>query len=251
MLKVKIGLTLASRQKILSRLATGIRTAGVVALLIASIQSSEAQSFDTSKMVGFKVLTAEDGAITASDVVVIRYDGPIAFPMAENLLAIWQQIENNGRFRKVILRLNSPGGTQPHGEAVIDVLREIRQGVELVTLVAENDLCASMCVPIFIQGDTRVASPASAWMFHGATRHLSNIPSLSMTMRFIGYFRERKVGTSFLDLLVQHSYLTSPGEYWLAGKELAEMSDIVTGLAPNWKPLQADPGPFAGVRSGV
>ena len=34
-------------------------------------------------MVGFKVLTAEDGAMDARNQVVIEYAGPINFPMAD------------------------------------------------------------------------------------------------------------------------------------------------------------------------
>jgi hypothetical protein len=49
-------------------------------------------AFDTAKMVGFKVLTAEDDAMSADDMVVVRYDGPIAFPMAANLREIWSEI---------------------------------------------------------------------------------------------------------------------------------------------------------------
>jgi len=48
---------------------------------------------------------------------------------------------------------------------VISVLRE-RQQVRLITLVNEHDLCASMCVPIFLQGDIRYADPATSWIFH-------------------------------------------------------------------------------------
>ena len=135
-------------------LAAGLLTAG------ATTSHALLFSFDLSKMVGFEVLTAEDGAMEATDMVVIKYDGPIAFPMAKNLQAIWSEIQKNSRFRTVVLRLNSPGGAQAEGEEVISILREIRQHVHLLTLVGEHDLCASMCVPIFIQGETRFASPA-------------------------------------------------------------------------------------------
>ena len=104
-------------------------------------------------MTGFKVVTAEDGAMAATDLVVIEYDGPIVFPMAENLREIWTEIKKSSRFHKVALRLNSPGGTDLHGLEVIGVLREMRQQVQLMTLVNEHDLCASMCVPIYLQGD--------------------------------------------------------------------------------------------------
>src|SRR5689334_18704624 len=68
-------------------------------------------SFDTAKMIGFNVVTAEDGMMSAADLVVIEYKGPIVFPMAENLREIWSEIRKNARFQRVALRLNSPGGT--------------------------------------------------------------------------------------------------------------------------------------------
>ena len=202
-------------------------------------------------MVGFTVLTSEDGAMQANDMVVIKYDGPIAFPMAGNLREIWDEIARNPRFKTVVLRLNSPGGTQNEGEAVMQILGEIRDHADLVTLVAEHDLCASMCIPLFIQGESRHASPASVWMFHGATRSMSNIPSLSLTMRYVDYFKERAVGAKFIASLISKDYLVTPGEYWIAGVELATESDIVTKLDPNWKPLDPDPGPQPGIASGV
>lgn len=192
-------------------------------------------------MVGFNVVTAEDGAMDAKDMVVIEYTGPIDFPMAVNLREIWNEVSKNDLFQRVVLRLNSPGGTEADGEEVIAVMREIRERVTLMTLVAEHDLCASMCIPIFIQGEIRHASPASAWMFHGATRRMSNIPSLSMTMRYLDYFGDGDVGVAFVNSLVEKNYITTPGEYWLSGSELAVVSDIVTKLDANWKPLDPNP----------
>jgi hypothetical protein len=225
-------------------------TFGLVTMTSSSI-NAHPFPFDTAKMVGFEILTAEDGAMDATDMVVIKYDGPIAFPMADNLREIWDGIAKTSRFRTVALRLNSPGGTQAEGEEVISILREIRQHAKLVTLVGEHDLCASMCIPLFIQGETRFASPASAWMFHGAALYMSNIPCLSMTMRYVDYFKDRDVGTTFVNTLVEKKYLLSPGEYWISGDQLALQSDIVTKLAPSWKPAEPNPGPVPSFRSGV
>src|SRR5215475_5498491 len=90
-----------------SRILNGI---AACAFLVAGAAEADAHPFDldTSKMIGFKVLTAEDGAMSAKDLVVIEYDGPIVFPMAENLRAIWNEIKKDSRFERVALRLNSP-----------------------------------------------------------------------------------------------------------------------------------------------
>src|SRR5262249_31310474 len=189
-------------------------------------------SFDTAKMIGFNVVTAEDGMMSATDLVVIEYKGPIVFPMAENLREIWSEIRKNARFERVALRLNSPGGTDLHGLEVIGVLREMRQQVRLMTVVNENDLCASMCVPIYLQGDTRYAGPATSWMFHGAARELSNIPVLAPTLRYFDLFKERGISASFTSFLFDNNYVTSPGAYWISGYELAAKSNIITKLLP-------------------
>jgi hypothetical protein len=169
--------------------------------------------------------------------------------MADNLREIWAEIRKSGRFHRVALRLNSPGGTDLHGLAVIAVLREIRERVHLITLVNEHDLCASMCVPIYLQGEDRYAGPATSWMFHGAVRELSNIPSLPATLRYFDLFKERGVEGRFTDFLFENRYVTSPGAYWISGYELAEKSNIITKLLPNWQPQDADPGPAVGFRS--
>jgi hypothetical protein len=106
-------------------------------------------------------------------------------------------------------------------------------------------------IPLFMQGETRFASPASAWMFHGPSLYMSNIPCLSMTMRYVDYFKDRDVGTAFVNSLVDKSCLLSPGEYWISGNELAAQSDIVTKLAQSWNPAESNPGPVPGFRSGV
>jgi hypothetical protein len=221
------------------------------AFLVAGAPQAGAQPFaiDTAGMTGFKVVTAEDGAMAAKDLVVIEYDGPIVFPMAENLREIWTEIKKTSRFHKVALRLNSPGGTDLHGLEVINVLREMRGQVQLMTLVNEHDLCASMCVPIYLQGDVRYAGPATSWMFHGAAKALSNIPSLPATLRYFDLFKERGIDASFTAFMFDNRYVTSPGAYWMSGYELAEKSNIITKLLPNWQPQDPDPGPVIGFRS--
>ena len=168
--------------------------ATVVLLATAGPSGAGAFSIDTSKMVGFKVVTADDDRMSARDMVVIEYSGSIAYPMAENLRAIWDQVREAGRFEKVVLRLNSAGGDGAQGEEVVGLLAEIRDEATFVTLVGDNDLCASMCIGVFVQGEQRYASPASSWMFHGASVWMSNIPDPILTARYLDLFRARGVG---------------------------------------------------------
>lgn len=225
-----------------------VRLGGVAALqivlcaTIAMASSVHAETFnvDRSQMSGFEILTADDGAMEATNMVVVKYDGDIAPPMATSLRAIWDEVRRRSRFDRFVLRLNSPGGVDTHGVEVIEILAEIRERMTLVTLVAEHDLCASMCIALFVQGETRYASPASAWMFHGASAYPGSPPSLGMTMRYFELFRERNIDESFIGFLFENHYVTKPGTYWLSGSELAGHSNIITNLLPNWKPEKAE-----------
>jgi hypothetical protein len=222
-----------------------------VALAATPAPAAERFALDTSGMAGFAVVTAEDGMMTAGDMVVVEYEGPIAYPMAENLHTIWEHVARDGRFRKFVLRLDSAGGNGDHGEEVVAVLARIRAGAELVTLVADNDLCASMCVGIFVQGEKRYASPASSWMFHGASSYLSNTPDPALTARYFDLFRARDIDAGFIDYLYANDYVLQPGAYWISGAELAATSDIITDLLPNWRPADPLPQPPKIVRGGV
>lgn len=208
-------------------------------------------AFDATQMPGFTVLTAEDGAVKATDVVVIEYDGPIAHPMAANLRTIWDSVRASRRFGRVLLRLNSPGGSDVHGQQVIEVLTEIRKHAALSTVVGEGGVCASMCVAIYIQGETRYASPASSWMFHGACRRMSNVPSLSLTTSHFALFRQREIDDGFINYLFEKEYVTRPGAYWISGIELFERSNIITEILPNWRPVDPNPGPAHVIRGGI
>jgi hypothetical protein len=75
---------------------------------------------------------------------------------------------------RVVLFLNSAGGQVEEGDRVIQILNEAKQTHRLITQVLDGNLCASMCIPIFLQGDDRFAARASNWIFHEATRPGAN-----------------------------------------------------------------------------
>ena len=210
-----------------------------------------APTSDTLKMTGFKVLTAEGGHKVAANAVVVTYEGPIAVPMAENLRTIWDEHGKRPGLEKLILRLNSSGGSSVHGLEVIGILEKIREQVALVTLVGEHDLCASMCIAIYIQGDTRIAASSSSWMFHGASLSPGGYPSLSATTRHFELFRDRNINSGFIDFLFEKNYVTAPGAYWMSGSELAVRANIITRLLPPWKPAAPDPIQRSGILNKI
>lgn len=50
--------------------------------------------------------------------------------------------------------------------------------------------------------------------------------------------RERDIDQTFIGYLFDNHYVTTPGTYWLSGSELADQSNIITYLLPNWKPVK-------------
>src|SRR5262249_12313958 len=75
---------------------------------------------------------------------------------------------------RVVLFLDSAGGRVDDGDRLIEVLNEIKLRHQLITVVPHGKLCASMCIPIFLQGEDRLAAPASIWLFHEAAQRQAN-----------------------------------------------------------------------------
>ena len=55
---------------------------------------------------------------------------------------------------RVVLFLDSAGGQVEEGDRVLAVLNEIKLRHQLITGVPHGKLCASMCIPIFLQART-------------------------------------------------------------------------------------------------
>ena len=110
------------------------------------------------------------GAFTARPVperdgaVMFTWADAVEAPMAVRLETLFD--EWRGRADIIIIDLSSPGGSLREGGKVIDVIDEMKKTHTVETRVGRNRVCLSMCVPIFLQGDYRVASRNSRWMFH-------------------------------------------------------------------------------------
>ena len=73
--------------------------------------------------------------------------------------------------RRLVLILNSPGGSIEHGRKVVAAIRARDRAID--TLVQKAGVCASMCVPIFLAGTKRMADPEAYFMFHQASLNSS------------------------------------------------------------------------------
>jgi hypothetical protein len=104
----------------------------------------------------------EDGTL------YIDWSGPIVAGMADDLRAALGKYGTT--LNRVVLFLDSAGGRVDEGDRVIEVLNEIKLRHQLITVVPHGKLCASMCIPIFLQGEDRLAARASIWLFHEAAQ---------------------------------------------------------------------------------
>ena len=73
---------------------------------------------------------------------------------------------------------------------------------------------------------------------HRRHRERSNVPDLDQTDRYLDILRDAGVAPSFLHMLVEKGYVTTPGKLWASRYELIHVfhADIVTGLMEPWRP---------------
>ena len=99
------------------------------------------------------------------DRIVLGWSGPVQEPMSERVAAALDRYKADRR--RIVLILNSPGGSIEHGRVVVAAIRDRNRAID--TVVQKAGVCASMCVPIFLAGAKRIADPESYFMFHEAS----------------------------------------------------------------------------------
>jgi ATP-dependent protease ClpP protease subunit len=99
------------------------------------------------------------------DRIVLGWSGPVQEPMSERVAAALDRYKADRR--RLVLILNSPGGSIEHGRKVVSAIRARDRAID--TVVQNAGVCASMCVPIFLAGSRRIADPESYFMFHEAS----------------------------------------------------------------------------------
>lgn len=100
----------------------------------------------------------------AGGTLVLEWRGKVEAPMARKISEALDTYESEAR--RVVLSLSSPGGSLGEGRAVIGILQRVAGRRQLETNVKAGRLCASMCVPIYLQGEERTAAAGSRFMFH-------------------------------------------------------------------------------------
>jgi len=115
---------------------------------------------------------ADTGQLTTrerGDMVVLAWVGRVDLPMRTLLARAFDKWRNKSDH--FLLRLNSQGGSLREGRDVIELLRRIKQTHKLDTYVASKEICMSMCVPIFLEGNNRIAASSARFMFHEPKRY--------------------------------------------------------------------------------
>ncbi|WDI30627.1 ATP-dependent Clp protease proteolytic subunit [Hyphococcus flavus] len=101
------------------------------------------------------------------DTVVFYWRSEVEVPMArryEEAFAEW-----GDRAGRIILDLHSPGGAIAEGEQVIRIIERMKHTHIVDTRVRRGYKCYSMCVPIFLMGEQRMAGENAIFMFHEPT----------------------------------------------------------------------------------
>jgi ATP-dependent protease ClpP protease subunit len=179
--------------------------------------------------------------------IVLGWSGPVQEPMSERVAAAIDRYKADRR--RLVLILNSPGGSIEHGRKVVAAIRA--RGRAIDTLVQKAGVCASMCVPIFLAGHERMADPEAYFMFHEASlnssvRQNTKRQELSDSEKVLVSQAVKTIETHVTDELfrsdigirgVNMAWLArmrekiSGHDIWMSGQQLVdEGSGIVDGL---------------------
>lgn len=101
--------------------------------------------------------------------VVFIWRSEVEVPMARRFEEGFDEWKDKSN--RIIIDLNSPGGSIAEGEAVIREIERWKRTHIVDTRVRERRACYSMCVPIFLHGEVRAAAPNARFMFHEPTAY--------------------------------------------------------------------------------
>ena len=159
--------------------------------------------------------------------VVLRWRGSIEPPMQARLAEAFKA--HRGDADRFVLSLSSPGGSVSHGRTVVLLLGQIKRGHKLETVVEGANTCASMCVPVYLQGEVRRATARSRWLFHEVrrfdaitdeVRDTTPADRQALTDRlFATYFKPAGVSPVWI---AKTRTLMRDGDVWRTGAQLVE-----------------------------
>lgn len=198
-------------------------------------QPNQTHWYEPPNPLGLEIFTSEALPWMAKDAIGFRYTGPLRAPFAEKLRQTL--LTTPQKYDHVLLELDSDGGDLAYVKELVGVLTDVRSRMTLTTRVTEGSLCASGCIPVFLQGKTRKASGSSIWVFHGARSAFTNIPDPNATDEYLDLLAKAGMTPAFRAMLVEDNRIYRPGRFILSGYELFEVykSGIITELMPTWR----------------
>ena len=191
--------------------------------------------YEPPNPLGLEIFTSETVSWMSDDAIGFRYTGPLRAPLTTQLEHIL--LAQPQKYQHIILELDSDGGDLAYVEELVAVLKKVRKSAELTTRVTEGSLCASGCIPIFMQGQRRIASGSSIWVFHGARGAFTNLPNPAATDEYLDILSEAGMTTEFRSLLELDERIYKPGSFIFSGHELfdTDKAGIITQLLPTWR----------------
>lgn len=172
----------------------------------------------------------------ASDEIIMSWSGAVDAPMYRVLERAFE--ENKKGTKTIILQLDSPGGSISEGEMVIRTINRMKKTHRVITRVGPQANCLSMCVPIFLQGDERLASATSSFMFHRPfsvnpvtgepTIEYAGAQNISEMRVYHNYFKNSVIDRAWRESMRKQ---WQRGDVWKTGRQLMrERSNIVSRL---------------------
>ncbi len=164
----------------------------------------------------------------ANGTLYLRWRGKIEAPMAQRIA---EAIDKNaGSASTVVLSLSSPGGALDHGAEVIGLLRRIGERQRLETVVESRSVCASMCVPVYLQGEVRQAAASARFMFHEVSfRESLSEDEVSVPDRAIGRATDRFFAKYFAPAGVAPEWIAKVRQDMAGGRDIWKTARELAG----------------------
>ncbi|MGF1543750.1 MAG: hypothetical protein ACFB00_04490 [Parvularculaceae bacterium] len=167
---------------------------------------------------------------------VLSWSSGIVAPLAPQLDEAYRTYAND--VDRFVLELNSPGGSLNAGRDAIAVIERMKRTHAVDARVGPRAACLSMCVPIFLRGEARIAAASSRWMFHeprafdAVTGERAREPAFERrrtTRRFVErYFVQSEMDPDWLAGL-EEAWVGK--DVWKSGRQLwDEGSNVITRL---------------------
>lgn len=161
--------------------------------------------------------------------VIMIWSGKVEPGMADAINTAFHT--HKASTRRIVLSLNSGGGSVDEGRRVIAVLGAIKRTHELDTFVKAGSMCGSMCVPIYLQGQKRYAATSSLWLFHevsykdNVTKQITRLDRPAFQKLIDDFFIPAGVSKDWIATMLPNTQGT---DYWRTGDALIrENSNIV------------------------